>query len=103
MKWPGHTPVDKVIDDTWLSSVDLVPAFLEAAGIDIPRILQADGASAINALHGCQFKRGNPMMWEWRNADCSGNDESITGWPMLGIRHEEFILLLNPQTRQRAL
>ena len=43
------------------------------------------------------------MMWEWRNADCTGNDESIQGWPMLGIRLEEFILLMNPVTGQRAL
>jgi hypothetical protein len=43
------------------------------------------------------------MMWEWRNADCKGNDESITGWPMLGIRYDEFMLLQNPVTGQREL
>mgnify|MGYP003604099653 CR=1 FL=1 len=90
VRWPGQTPGGKVCDDTWLSSVDMVPTFMEAAGLRMPPEWKPDGTSALSALHGGAFKRGNPMMWEWRNADCTGNDESITGWPMLGIRHGEF-------------
>ncbi|MFC1805347.1 hypothetical protein ACFL09_00005, partial [Planctomycetota bacterium] len=44
-----------------------------------------------------------PMMWEWRNASCSSNDETIDNWPMLGIRQEEFMLLMNPVTGLQAL
>ena len=103
VRWPGHTPVGKVIDDTWMSAVDLVPTFLDVAGIPLPRNWNPDGVSALSALHGEEFKRGMPMMWEWRNADCTGNDESIAGWPMLGIRHEEYMLLMNPVTGQQEL
>ncbi|MHC4505263.1 MAG: sulfatase family protein [Planctomycetota bacterium] len=103
VRWPGHAPVGKVCDDTWISAVDLVPTFLEATGIDMPRGWNPDGTSALAALNGGEFKRGMPMMWEWRNADCTRNDDAIQGWPMLGIRLEEFILLLNPVTGQRAL
>ena len=103
VRWPGHTPVGRAIDDTWISAVDLVPTFLDAAGIPVPRSWHPDGVSALSALHGQEFRRGMPMMWEWRNADCTGNDESIAGWPMLGIRLEEFMLLMNPVTGQRAL
>jgi arylsulfatase A-like enzyme len=102
-RWPGNTPAGKVIDDTWLSAVDLVPTLLDAADIPLPTSWNPDGVSAVSALRGEEFKRGNPMMWEWRNADCTGNDESIQGWPMLGIRHEEFMLLMNPVTGQREL
>ena len=103
VRWPGHTPADRVIDDTWISAVDLVPTLLDAAGISMPFHWIPDGVSALPALHGEEFKRGLPMMWESRNADCSGNDEAIAGWPMLGIRHEEYMLLQNPVTGQQAL
>lgn len=103
VRWPGHTPVGKVCDDTWLSAVDLVPTLLEAAGVSAPQNWIPDGVSVLSALHGQGFSRGMPMMWEWRNADCTGNDESITRWPMLGIRLDEFVLLTNPVTGQQAL
>ncbi|MHC4501995.1 MAG: sulfatase family protein, partial [Planctomycetota bacterium] len=103
VRWPGHTPVGEVNDDAWISGVDLVPTFLEAAGIGMPREWNPDGVSALEALHGNEFHRGLPMMWEWRNADCRGNDETIDGWPMLGIRHEEYMLLCNPVSGLTAL
>lgn len=103
VRWKGHTRAGNVIDDTWMSAVDLVPTFLEAAGVPVPRDWHPDGVSAVSALNGEEFRRNQPMMWEWRNADCSGNDEAITGWPMLGIRREEYMLLLNPVTGDRAL
>ena len=103
VRWPGHTPVGKVKDDTWLSAVDLAPTFLAAAGINLPPSWQADGVSALGALRGESFSRDLPMMWEWRNAKCTGNDQSITGWPMLGIRLDEYMLLSNPVTGQQEL
>jgi arylsulfatase A-like enzyme len=103
VRWPGHTPVNHVIDDTWISAVDLVPTFLEAAGIPVPLRWDLDGASALSALHGREFKRGMPMMWEWRNCDCTSNDETINNWPMLGIRQEEYMLLMNPVSGLQAL
>jgi len=103
VRWPRHTPVGHVIDDTWMSAVDLVPTFLEASGISVPFNWNPDGVSALSALHGQAFRRGTPMMWEWRNANCTGNDEAITGWPMLAIRLEEFVLMMNPVTGQQAL
>ena len=102
-RWPGHTPVGEVNDDTWISAVDMVPTFLEAAGIEMPRNWAPDGVSALDALHGREFKRGLPMMWEWRNADCRGNDEHVDGWPMLGIRQDEYMLLHNPVSGLQAL
>ena len=103
VRWPGHTPVNHVIDDTWISAVDLVPTFLEAAGIPVPLRWDLDGASALSALHGREFKRGMPMMWEWRNCDCTSNDETVNNWPMLGIRQEEYMLLMNPVSGLQAL
>ncbi len=103
VRWPGHTPVGKVVDDVWISAVDLVPTLLDVAGIPVPYHWKPDGTSALAALEGRPFKRGMPMMWEWRNANCSGNDEAISGWPMLAIRLEEYILLMNPVTGQQAL
>jgi N-acetylgalactosamine-6-sulfatase len=96
VRWPGRTPVGQVNDDTWISAVDLVPTFLEAAGIDVPRSWALDGTSACAALLGQEFRRGMPMMWEWRNANCTTNDKWINAWPMLGIRQEEYMLLMNP-------
>ena len=102
-RWPGHTPVNKVIDDSWISAVDLAPTFLEAAGIPLPFNWNPDGVSALSVLHGQEFKRGMPMMWEWRNGDCTGNDETVNGWPMLGIRYDEYMLLMNPVSGLKAL
>ncbi len=103
VRWPGHTPAGKVNDDTWISAVDLVPTFLDAAGIPLPLHWNPDGTSALAALHGRDFRRGMPMMWEWRHADCTGQDESFRGWPMLAIRQEQFVLMQNPVTGQQAL
>jgi N-acetylgalactosamine-6-sulfatase len=103
VRWPGHAPAGRVCDDIWMSAVDLVPTFMEAAGLRIPRDWNPDGTSALSAMRGGAFKRTNPMMWEWRNADCTGNDEAVTGWPMLAIRHEEFVLLKNPATGRQKL
>jgi len=103
VRWPGHIPVGRVIDDSWISAVDLVPTFLEASGIPLPSDCRPDGVSALAALHGQQFRRGMPMMWEWRNANCTGNDETIDNWPMLGVRQEEYMLLMNPVSGLSAL
>ncbi|MDP6353978.1 MAG: sulfatase-like hydrolase/transferase [Planctomycetota bacterium] len=103
VRWPGHTPAGHVIDDTWISAVDMVPTFLDVAGIPTPRDWNPDGVSALSALHGQEFKRDKPMMWEWRNANCTGNDETIDNWPMLGIRQEEYMLLMNPVSGLCAL
>ena len=100
---PGHTPGAHVVDDTWISAVDMVPTFLEAAGITMPLSWDPDGVSALSALRGQEFSRGRPMMWEWRNANCTGNDETIDNWPMLGIRQEEYMLLMNPVSGLLAL
>jgi hypothetical protein len=59
--------------------------------------------SALSALHEQASKCSLPVVWEWRNANCTGNDEAIAGWPMLAIRLEQVVLMVNPVSGQQAL
>jgi N-acetylgalactosamine-6-sulfatase len=103
VKWPGVAQAGRVDDQHWISAVDLLPTLLEAANVKMPYHWKPDGVSALSALKNESFNRNQPMMWEWRGADLNGNDENVEGWPMLGIRINEFMYLSNPITGMEAL
>ena len=90
VRWPGVVPVGKVDRESVLTAVDLLPTFLEAAGVKLPKDLKMDGISALDAFKGRPLKRDKPIYWEW----LGGLSKPYT-WPTLGIRDGRWKLLLN--------
>ncbi len=98
VRWPGVVPEGKVDRDSVLTAVDLLPTFLDAAGVELPAGFEPDGESALSAFKGESFERRKPIFWEWKG----GSDQSYT-WPSLGARVGDWKLLVNKETGQVEL
>ncbi|MGK0237806.1 MAG: arylsulfatase A-like enzyme [Candidatus Pelagisphaera sp.] len=91
-RWPGVVPSGKVDRASVLTAVDLLPTFLEAAGVALPNGFEPDGQSALAAFKGEAFKRTKPIFWEWKG----GLSKDYT-WPSLGIRDGRWKMLVNKE------
>ncbi|MDQ8180239.1 sulfatase-like hydrolase/transferase [Pelagicoccus sp. SDUM812005] len=98
VRWPGVVPQGKVDTSSVLTAVDLLPTFLEAAGVELPEGYEPDGQSVLAAFKGKTFSRRKPIFWEWR-----GGDNQDYTWPSLGIRDGKWKLLLNQETGAQEL
>ncbi|MDA0347527.1 MAG: sulfatase-like hydrolase/transferase [Verrucomicrobia bacterium] len=92
VRWPGIVPSGKVDRTSVLTAVDLLPTFLEAAGVALPEGFVPDGQSAFSAFKGEPINRTKPIFWEWRG----GISKDYT-WPTLGVRDGRWKLLLNEE------
>ncbi len=90
VRWPGVVPAGNVDRESVLTAVDLLPTFLEVAGVPMPDGYQPDGQSAFGAFKGNPLKRSKPIFWEWRG----GLSKDYT-WPSLGIRDGKWKMLVN--------
>ena len=96
VRWPGVVPAGKTDKTSVLTAVDLLPTFLEVAGVPLPADYKPDGESALAAFKGTPIKRTKPIFWEWR-----GGDAQPDTWPSIGIRDGKWKLLVNKE-QQRA-
>ncbi|GAB5559029.1 MAG: sulfatase-like hydrolase/transferase [Synoicihabitans sp.] len=92
VRWPAVVPAGKVDRSSVLTAVDLLPTFLEAAGVPLPEGFEGDGQSAFSAFKGKPIQRTKPIFWEWRG----GLSKDYT-WPTLGVRDGRWKLLLNEE------
>lgn len=90
VRWPGMAPEGRIDKTSIVTAVDLLPTFLEAAGVTPPERYQPDGQSVLAAFKGQAFERTKPIYWEWRG----GNPQEYT-WPSLGVRDGKWKLLVN--------
>ncbi|WP_372846873.1 sulfatase, partial [Pontiella sp.] len=79
VRWPGVVPQGKTDTTSVITAVDLLPTFLEVAGVPLPQGYRPDGQSVFAAFKGEPFARTKPIYWEWRG----GANEEYT-WPSLG-------------------
>ena len=98
VRWPGVVPSGKVDRTSVLTAVDLLPTFLEVAGVALPDGFEPDGQSAYAAFKGEGFKRTKPIFWEWRG----GLSKDYT-WPSLGIRDGRWKMLVNKELKKLEL
>jgi len=90
VRWPGVVPPGRTDSTSILTAVDLLPTFLEVAGVALPDDFLPDGQSEFSAFKGEPLKRTKPIFWEWK-----GGDRHDYTWPTLGIRDGRWKLLVN--------
>lgn len=97
-RWPGVIPAGQVDRDSVITAVDLLPTFLELAGVATPEGYVGDGVDISAALQGDPFTREKPIFWEWAPA----REHEIL-WPHRGIRTGKWKLLLNEKLGEAEL
>ncbi|WP_052823314.1 sulfatase/phosphatase domain-containing protein [Neotamlana sedimentorum] len=98
MRWPSESPAGIVDKTTELVTVDLLPTFLELAGVTFPDNYKPDGVSILSAIKGKAFKRDKPIYWDWR---FSNNRTDF--WPSAGIQEANWKLLTNSELGRTEL
>ena len=81
-----------------LTAVDLLPTFLDVAGVPLPKGYQPDGESALAAFKGSAIERTKPIYWQWR-----GGDNQDFTWPTLGVRDGKWKLLVGTENQKSEL
>ncbi|MFC1764487.1 sulfatase [Planctomycetota bacterium] len=97
-RWPGVVPAGKTDRESVLTAVDLLPTFLELAGVELPDDYAPDGESIVLALKGKGLSRSKPIFWEWQGAK---NHPDV--WPHRGIRDGQWKLLYNAKLGKTEL
>jgi len=64
VRWPGHTPEDRVDNESVVSGVDLMPTFCSIAGVEPPAGLDGQDMSAV--FEGNTVERDQPLFWDYR-------------------------------------
>ena len=98
VRWPGVVPAGITDETSVLTAVELLPTFLEFAGVELPEGFEPDGQSAVAAFKGEAFTRTKPIFWEWKG----GISKDYT-WPTLGIREGRWKLLVNNELKKTEL
>ena len=98
VRWPGVVPAGKTDKTSVLTAVDLLPTFMEVAGVPLPADYKPDGESALAAFKGTPIIRTKPIFWEWR-----GGDAQPDTWPSIGIRDGKWKLLVNKEQQRTEL
>ena len=65
LKWPGHIPAGSVSDE-FLSSLEIFPTMMAAAGSPLPDTVVYDGFDMLPVLQGIEESSREAMFWEFR-------------------------------------
>lgn len=80
--------------ETFVNLIDLMPTFLEVAGVPLPKDL--DGISLVPVLTGKkQQHREEVFLERERHCMCRKNELGFPGYPMRAIRTKEYLYILN--------
>lgn len=97
VRWPGKVPAGRVDKTTAMAGVDVMPTLLQAAGVDAPANLVADGESVLAAWTGESFRRTKPVFWFWQGHH--GGDD----WPAWAMRDGRWTLVVDETKQRREL
>ncbi len=98
VRWPGVVPEGKTDQVSVMTAVDLLPTFLEVAGVEMPEGFKPDGQSVLSAFKAEGFERTQPIYWEWK-----GPKVQDFTWPHLGIRDGRWKLITNEELQRTEL
>jgi arylsulfatase A-like enzyme len=96
VRWPGHTPVGKVDQQSVLSANDLFPSLCTLAGAQMPKDFAFDGKDESQVLLGKSSKKSRTLYWEYgRNNESFSFPKGRDRSPNLAIREGNWKLLMN--------
>ena len=95
---PSFVPEGKVDRQSQLSAVDILPTFMELAGVELPEGYAPDGESITKALRGEPFNRTKTIYWDWRSASVNQPH-----WPSGAIQENNWKFLINVKAQRREL
>jgi N-acetylgalactosamine-6-sulfatase len=98
VRWPDGVPEGKKDTTSVITAVDLLPTFLEVAGVELPPGFQPDGESVLAAFKAQDFQRSKPIFWEWK-----GPKVQPGTWPHLGVRDGRWKLIRNDELQRTEL
>jgi N-acetylgalactosamine-6-sulfatase len=98
VRWPGVVPAGRKDTTSVITAVDLLPTFLEFAGVALPEGYEPDGESVVAALTAGEFERTRPIFWEWK-----GPKVQPGTWPHLGVRDGRWKLITNEELGRTEL
>ena len=99
VRWPESVPSGIVDKTTEIATIDLLPTFLELAGIGSPKGYLPDGESIVRAIKGNVFNRRKPIYWDWRFP----NNYRKDFWPDAAIQEDNWKLLINKKLNKTEL
>src|SRR5690606_38157771 len=73
VKWPGNIK-SGTVNDNFLSSLEIFPTLLSAAGVPLPDSIVYDGFDMIGILKGEKETLRNEMFWEFRGEQAARVD-----------------------------
>ncbi|MEM9280816.1 MAG: sulfatase-like hydrolase/transferase [Verrucomicrobiota bacterium] len=80
-RWPGKIAAGEVDDQSLISAVDLLPTFLELAGVSLPDDYAPDGESQVAVLKGEPIEtREKPLFWK-----------SLSRWPASEAKPDHWV------------
>jgi arylsulfatase A-like enzyme len=91
VRWPAHTPANRVDNDTVFAAVDLLPTIAKLTGAAAPAAIDGEDLSA--ALMGKTVRRQTTLLWENRYPVYG---HVLDQRPLLAVREGNWKLLLNP-------
>jgi len=99
IRWPGKVGGGRVIDD-FISTTDLAPTFLDAAGVESPAAMT--GRSLVSLLRSgksgrVEEARDHVLIGKERHVAAQEAPDS-GGTPMRGIRNHDYLLIRNYRT-----
>ncbi|MDA9779255.1 sulfatase-like hydrolase/transferase [Rubripirellula sp.] len=70
IKWKNHLPQSMIgtVNQTTISSLDLLPTICELAHLSLPKEMHLDGTSITSLLQGNELTREKPLTWIYYNA-----------------------------------
>jgi arylsulfatase A-like enzyme len=96
VRWPGHTPADRVDDRTVLAATDLFPSLCAIAGVPLPPGISFDGEDLSGALTGSPTTRSRTLLWEYgRNTKAFAFPKGVDRSPNVALREGDWKLLVN--------
>ena len=96
IRWPRHTPSERVDETTILGAVDLFPSLCSMAGVPVPKDIVPDGEDMSRALTGSPVLRAKPLFWEYGRNEKSfkyPNDHDRS--PQVAVRDGRWKLLVS--------
>lgn len=95
IRWPGKIEKNRVDSVSVLSALDLLPTFCEIGGGKLDASYKGDGESFASLLAGGEFKRSEPLFWDWRFAYESDKPYRQDHWVAAAVRKDNWKLVAN--------